>query len=98
MKSNTDSVIGVHPPDFRDARPGIKLFEGTSDDKKIQGRFWYHAPGCEPVPYQGEGNFVANNGLFLAGSLPKMEGCRVTGWYASTLHFFKNLCDITMKC
>jgi hypothetical protein len=98
LKANRVKVRGVHPPDLRSAPKHLLLFEGTADDQKVKGRFWYHLPGCAPVSYDGEGNFVENNGLFLAGALPKMVGCKVVGSHAPTLHFFKNMCDILMKC
>jgi hypothetical protein len=93
LKANTVDVYGVHPPDFRRAKPGILLFDGTSDQKKITGTFWYHTAGCSPVAYQGEGNFVENNGLFFSAALPEMKRCEVQG-YIPALHFFKNLGDI----
>jgi hypothetical protein len=46
------------------------------------------------VSYEVKGNFVENNGLFLVGEVPKMDGCTKIGAYASTLHFFKNVEDI----
>ena len=74
-------------------RRGTLLFDGTSDATKIRGTFYHYVAGCPPVKYHGEGSFVENNGIFLAGPLPKMNGCTVTGYYNSTLHLFKNTSD-----
>jgi hypothetical protein len=94
LKANATSITGVFPPDYRSAKSGILLFQGSSDKETIKGTFWHHKPGCKPVPYEAEGKFVENNGIFLAGSVPNMNGCEVVGSYAKTLHFFKNITDI----
>jgi hypothetical protein len=93
-KSNSGSGIAVFPPDYRRIQLGSVLFEGTSDKQKIVGTFWHRASGCDPVAYEAEGNFVENNGIFLTGRIPKLDGCRLRDSYASTLHFFKALEDI----
>ena len=88
-------VNGVHPPDFRRAPKDFLIFEGTSGDNEIVGTFFYYVPNCEPIKYRGNGNYVVNNGILLGGEIPRVKNCRVVGSYSSTLHFFKNMSDIT---
>lgn len=74
-------------------RVGSVLFEGQADGNDIEGTLTLHVAGCEPVPYPLKGAFTENNGIFLVGEPPKMEGCFVGTRYAPTLHLFKNTSD-----
>jgi hypothetical protein len=91
---NSVPVGGVFPPDYQRIALGTLLFEAGSDKSEVKGTFWHYVVGCQPVSYEVKGNFVENNGLFLVGEVPKMDGCTKIGAYASTLHFFKNVEDI----
>ena len=97
VSPNSVPVPGVFPPDYRQIRTGTVLFTGTSDKEKIRGTFWHHKPGCNAVSYAIEGNFVENNGIFLTGQIPHMNGCEVVGSLPITLHFLKNMDDYSLS-
>lgn len=75
------------------ARVGSVAFEGTAEGREIEGTFTLYVAGCRPIPYPLKGTFTENNGIFLVGDPPRMEGCFVGSHYAPTLHLFKNTSD-----
>jgi hypothetical protein len=96
-KPNSVPVPGVFPPDYRQVGRGVVLFEGTSDKEQITGTFYHRVSGCDAIPYKVEGKFLENNGMWLTGRIPKMQGCQTTDSFPPTLHTFRNTSDYSMQ-